>query len=116
MKTKISSYRLHYKHRSQAYPVFALQFVLTIYGREAKDGEGLGSINHVSDVRWMQGGGRGGGAHTRFCQSLISSSSSWLGLNASLLVETTLRPCRQLRSTVYKLGHHPPYIHSTLLM
>jgi len=58
MKTKISSCRFN---RSQAYPVFALQFALTVYGREAKDAEGLGSIHHVSDVRWMQGGCRGAG-------------------------------------------------------
>ena len=76
---------------SRAYPTLALWFALTIIRgrrRAAKMGKTWG-IHHVSDIRWMRGGcGRGAGLHSQFCQSSISSSSSWLGLSTSLLVQT----------------------------
>ena len=69
---------------------FVLRFALTIiHGsrRAAKKGASLGEL-HMSDVRWTQGGHTGHGAHSQFSRSLISSSSSRLGLSASQLVET----------------------------
>ena len=50
MKTKISSYRLHYKPRSQAYPIFCSSVCIDHNTEERqKNREGLhGSIHHVT--------------------------------------------------------------------
>ena len=52
-------------------------------------------IDHMDDVRWTYGvgvggggGGGGGGVDSRFRRSWISSSSIWLSLSASPLVQT----------------------------
>ena len=42
---------------------FVLRFAFSIIhgsGRAAKNGEGLGTLYHMNDVRWTRGGRRGG--------------------------------------------------------
>jgi len=59
----------------------------------------------------------GAGPHSRFCQSLISSSSSWLGLSTSPLMETldavdySSRPCWNL--LVVRPNPQGPHVHLT---
>ena len=66
---------------------------------------------------WVMSGGHkvdigGMGPHSQFCWSSISSSSSWLGFSALLLVETldaidnTAWPCLNFLA----VGPHPPYM------
>ena len=72
---------------------------------------------------WVMSGGHkvdigGMGPHSQFCWSSISSSSSWLGFSALLLVETldaidnTAWPCLNFLA----VGPHPPYVPLMLLM